>query len=114
MSNTRNTPIEVIEMETPLRVRAYALRRDSGGVGKHRGGDGVMREFEALEPLELHLLTERRRHGPAGAAGGGPGAPGENLLNGRPLPAKVSVELQAGDVLGVLTPAGGGWGERNA
>ena len=114
MSNTRNTPIEVIEMETPLRVKTYALRRDSGGTGKHRGGEGVIREFEALEPVEVHLLTERRRHGPAGAAGGGAGATGVNLVNGQPLAAKASVRLAAGDVLGVLTPAGGGWGERKA
>ena len=114
MSNMRNTPIEVIEMETPLRVKTYALRRDSGGAGKHRGGEGVIREFEALGPVEVHLLTERRRHGPAGAAGGGAGATGVNLVNGQPLAAKASVRLAAGDVLGVLTPAGGGWGERNA
>jgi N-methylhydantoinase B len=113
MSNTRNTPIEVLEMEYPLRVRAYALRRDSGGVGRHRGGEGVIREFEALEPMEAHLLTERRRHAPAGTAGGGDGAPGENLLNGRRLGAKASVRLAAGDVLALWTPGGGGWGSES-
>src|SRR5436189_3356976 len=60
MSNTRNTPVEVLELECPLRVRAYALRRGSGGVGKWVGGEGVIREFEALAPMELSVLAERR------------------------------------------------------
>ena len=111
MSNTRNTPIEVLEMEHPLRVRTYALRRGSGGTGKWAGGDGVVREFEALAPMESSLLTERRRHGPAGAAGGGDGAPGSNLLNGIPLPSKTTLQLTTGDVLRIETPGGGGWGK---
>jgi len=110
MSNTRNTPIEVIELEHPLRVRTYALRRGSGGVGKWAGGDGVVREFEALAPMEATLLTERRRHGPAGAAGGSSGAAAANLVNGAELPAKVTLRLAAGDVLRIETPGGGGWG----
>ena len=110
MSNTRNTPIEVLELEHPVRVRTYALRRGSGGVGKWAGGDGVVREFEALTQMEATLLTERRRHGPAGAAGGSPGAPGANLENGVALPAKVTLQLAAGDVLRIETPGGGGWG----
>ncbi len=113
MSNTRNTPIEVLELEHPLRVRSYALRRGSGGVGKWAGGDGVVREFEALAPMEATLLTERRRHGPRGAAGGSPGAPGANLKNGAALPAKVTLRLAAGDVLRIETPGGGGWGKSN-
>ncbi len=111
MSNTRNTPIEVLELEHPLRVRTYALRRGSGGPGKWAGGDGVVREFEALAPMEATLLTERRRHGPRGAAGGSPGAPGANLQNGGPLPAKLTLRLAAGDVLRIDTPGGGGWGK---
>ena len=111
MSNTRNTPIEVLEMEHPLRVRTYALRRGSGGPGKSVGGDGVVREFEALSPMEATLLTERRRHGPAGAAGGRDGVAGANLLNGVALPSKTSLRLAAGDVLRIETPGGGGWGK---
>jgi N-methylhydantoinase B len=110
MSNTRNTPIEVLEMEHPLRVRAYALRPGSGGAGQWRGGDGVIREFEALAPMEVSVLAERRRHAPAGAAGGAPGAVGRTILNGAPLAAKVSTRLEPGDVLRIETPGGGGWG----
>ncbi len=110
MSNTRNTPIEVLEMEYPLRLKAYGLRRGSGGVGKWTGGDGVIREFEALAPMEASILAERRRHAPRGAAGGRDGARGCTLLNGAPLPSKVSVSLAPGDVLRVETPGGGGWG----
>src|SRR5581483_2217366 len=70
MSNTLNTPIEALEREFPLRVIEYSLRRDSGGAGEHRGGDGVIRELEALAPLSYSLITERRRHAPPGADGG--------------------------------------------
>lgn len=111
MSNTRNTPIEVLEMEHPLRVRTYARRRESGGKGTWTGGDGVVREFEALAPVEATLLTERRRHGPAGSAGGAAGLAGANLLNGTELPSKTTLRLVAGDVLRIETPGGGGWGK---
>ena len=110
MSNTRNTPIEVLELECPVRVRRYALRQGSGGSGRHRGGEGVVRELEALAPLQLNILSERRRHAPRGAAGGADGAAGSNRLNGRPLPAKGAAHLDAGDVLTIETPGGGGWG----
>lgn len=110
MSNTRNTPIEVLELEHPVRVRTYALRRGSGGAGKWSGGDGVVREFEALDEMEATLLTERRRHGARGADGGSDGKPGANLMNGTPLPAKVTVRLAVGDVLRIETPGGGAWG----
>src|SRR3989442_3747384 len=111
MSNPLNTPIEVLEMEHPLRVRTYALRRGSGGRGTWDGGDGVVREFEALAPMETTLLTERRRHGPAGGAGGLEGKAGANLLNGHELASKTTVRLAAGDVLRIETPGGGGCGE---
>jgi len=111
MSNTRNTPVEVLELEFPLRVRTYALRRGSGGSGAANGGDGVIREIEVLAPAEASLLSERRRHGPRGAAGGGDATPGRNVLNGAPLGAKAAVALQAGDVLRIETPGGGAWGE---
>jgi N-methylhydantoinase B len=110
MSNTRNTPIEVLELEYPLRVRRYGLRRGSGGRGKWNGGEGVVRELEALVPVDVSLLTERRRHPPRGAGGGEDGAPGRNLHNDDPLPAKANLRLEAGDVLRIETPGGGGWG----
>jgi N-methylhydantoinase B len=111
MSNTRNTPIEVLEMEFPLRLKTYALRGGSGGVGRWAGGDGVVREFEALAPMELSVLAERRRHEPAGAADGGHGATGRTILNGTPLASKVSALLEPGDVLRIETPGGGAWGK---
>ena len=111
MSNTLNTPVEALELEFPLRVVRYALRRGSGGAGRHRGGDGVIRELEALEPMMFSLLTERRRHAPPGAAGGAPGARGRNLLDGSPLGPKASGALSPGQRLRVETPGGGGGGE---
>jgi N-methylhydantoinase B len=111
MSNTRNTPVEVLEMEYPVRVKSYALRRGSGGAGLWSGGEGVIREFEALAPMEASILAERRRHAPRGAAGGRDGARGSTCVNGVPLASKVSVSLAPGDVLRVETPGGGGWGE---
>jgi N-methylhydantoinase B len=110
MSNTLNTPIEALEREFPMRVTAYALRRGSGGKGRWRGGDGVIREIEALREMELSLITERRRHGPPGAAGGEPGQPGRNLLDGEELPAKFTGKLQKGERLRIETPGGGGFG----
>src|SRR5438034_567969 len=110
MSNTRNTPVEVLEMEYPLRLKTYALRRGSGGVGRWAGGEGVIREFAALAPMKLSVLAERRRHCPAGAAGGGHGAAGRTILNGTPLAPKASTLLEPGDVLRIETPGGGGWG----
>ena len=95
MSNTLNTP---------------ALRRGSGGAGRHRGGDGVVREVEALEDMHFSLITERRRHAPAGAAGGRPGARGRNLLDGEELGPKASGTLRRGGRLRIETPGGGGHG----
>lgn len=111
MSNTRNTPIEVFELEHPLRVVRYALREGSGGAGRHGGGEGVVRAYEAREPVEVSLITERRRHAPRGTAGGEDGRPGVNSLNGEPLPGRAAVSLNPGDVLTIETPGGGGWGE---
>jgi N-methylhydantoinase B len=93
-----------------LRVVEYAVRRGSGGMGVHRGGDGVVRRYQALTECTATLLTERRRVAPPGASGGGAGEPGVNSLNGHPLPAKCRVTLQPGDVLSIETPGGGGWG----
>jgi N-methylhydantoinase B len=110
MSNTLNTPVEALELEFPLRVTRYELRRGSGGEGRWRGGDGVVRELEALAPLHYSLITERRRHAPPGADGGSPGARGRNLLDGEELPPKASGELRPGQRLRIETPGGGGHG----
>jgi N-methylhydantoinase B len=110
MSNTLNTPIEALEREFPLRAIEYAVRRGSGGEGAHRGGDGVVRELEALADMSFSLITERRHHPPRGAAGGGAGALGRNWLNGDELPAKATGSLRAGDRLRIETPGGGGYG----
>ena len=110
MSNTLNTPIEALELEFPLRAVEYSLRRGSGGRGRHRGGDGVVRELEALDQMRYSLITERRGHAPPGADGGEDGAPGRNLLNGQELPAKATGTLSPGDRLRLETPGGGGYG----
>jgi N-methylhydantoinase B len=116
MSNTLNTPIEAIELEFPLRVREYGLRRGSAGEGRFRGGEGIVRELEALADMEYSLITERRRHSVPGAAGGTAGAPGHNLLL-RPSPqaaeelaSKARGRLCRGDRLRIETPGGGGYG----
>jgi N-methylhydantoinase B len=114
MSNTLNTPIEALELEFPLRMVEYSLRRGSGGDGAHRGGDGVVRELEALAPLRYSLITERRRHAPPGAEGGAAGACGRNLLDGEELPPKSIGELAPGQRLRIETPGGGGFGHRQA
>ncbi len=112
MSNTLNTPVEALELEFPMRVVRYSLRRGSGGGGARRGGDGVVRELEALEPLRYSLITERRRHPPAGAQGGEDGQCGRNLLDGEELPPKAIGELGPGQRLRIETPGGGGYGAR--
>jgi N-methylhydantoinase B len=111
MSNTLSTPVEALELAYPLRVERYELRRGSGGAGRRRGGDGVVRELRALEPCRLSLLTQRRALAPRGERGGEPGEPGRNLLNGRALPAFATLDLAPGDVLRIETPGGGGWGK---
>jgi N-methylhydantoinase B len=110
MSNTLNTPVEALESEFPVRARELSVRRGSGGAGRHPGGDGIVRELEALAPMRFTLITERRRHRPRGRDGGQDGAPGRNLLNGEPLPSKAAGELRPGDLLRIETPGGGGHG----
>src|SRR5260370_39891181 len=112
MSNTLNSPIEALELEFPLRAVRYELRHGSGGAGRFRGGDGVIRELEALAPLRYSLITERRRHAPPGADGGGHGAPGVNLIDGSEVPGKSTGELRPGQRLRIETPGGGGDGRR--
>jgi N-methylhydantoinase B len=114
MTNTLNTPVEVLEGAYPLRVSRYRVRYHSGGVGEHPGGDGIVREFEFLAPVRVTLLTERRTIRPFGLRGGRPGALGANVLargrRRRRLPAKINLTVQAGERLQILTPGGGGWG----
>jgi N-methylhydantoinase B len=110
MSNTLNTPVEALELELPLRATRYAIRRGSGGSGRQAGGDGVVRELEALAPMDFSLITERRRHPPPGAAGGSPGAVGRNSVDGVELPPKASGRLAPGSRLRIETPGGGGHG----
>ncbi len=121
MTNTLNTPVEALEYAYPFRVTEYAIRRGSGGAGRRRGGDGMIREIaltEAAEDVEVTVLSERRRRGPYGLAGGEPGAPGRNAVlrrQGEALvmeeqPGKFHVRLFPGDRLRIETPGGGGWG----
>jgi N-methylhydantoinase B/oxoprolinase/acetone carboxylase alpha subunit len=114
MTNSWNTPVEAFEHLYPLRIRSYRIRSGSGGAGKHRGGDGVVREFEFLTRADATILSDRRERGPYGLFGGGPGARGRNsLLSGKrtiAIPGKARFEVQAGDVLRIETPGGGGYG----
>jgi N-methylhydantoinase B len=110
MTNTLNTPVEALEHAYPLRVEEYALREGSGGRGKHRGGEGVIRRVRVLVPAQFGLLTERRKSAPRGSDGGGPGAVGVNLRRGEALDAKCSGTLDPGDTIELQTPGGGGFG----
>jgi N-methylhydantoinase B len=110
MTNSLNTPAEALEYAYPLRVREYRLRRGSGGAGKQRGGDGVVREIETIVPARMSLLADRRKRGPYGLYGGAEGSSGLNTINGQAIAAKGSHELKAGDRIRIETPGGGGWG----
>ncbi|MBI4164768.1 MAG: hydantoinase B/oxoprolinase family protein [Acidobacteria bacterium] len=115
MTNSLNTPIEALESAYPVRVREYSLRRGSGGAGRYRGGDGVIREIEFLSDVRGSILSERRRIAPYGLAGGKRAAPGRNRLTvaGRTtaLASKAIFEAPAGSRLRIETPGGGGWGK---
>jgi N-methylhydantoinase B len=115
MTNTQNTPAEAMELDYPLRVWRYELRRGSGGAGLHPGGDGLIREIEVLVDCMLTLQTERREHAPWGLRGGADGAVGRNIViraDGatEELSSKGTWALRAGDRVRVETPGGGGWG----
>jgi len=116
MTNTRNTPIEALEHAYPLRVRETRIRRGSGGRGRFRGGNGIVRSLELLVPARVTLITERRSRGPYGLAGGARGRPGVNRVRARPggaarrLPGKTQIDLGAGAVISVASPGGGGYG----
>lgn len=109
MTNSLNTPVEALERQYPVRVRNYKLRAGSGGDGRRRGGEGVVREYEFLADATLAILSERRKRGPTGAEGGGAGRPGRNLLNGDEIPSKGNLDVERGDLLRIETPGGGGY-----
>jgi 5-oxoprolinase (ATP-hydrolysing) len=116
MTNTGITDPEILENCYPVRLCRFSLRRNSGGRGHYRGGDGLIREFEFLAPLDISLLTQNRTQGAAGMAGGGCGAPGRQILTQpecepEPLASIASARVQAGAVLKIETPGGGGWGK---
>ena len=113
MTNTRNTPVEAFERLYPVRVESLAIRSGSGGHGRHRGGHGLRKAVRFLVPVTLTVLTERRTHAPAGVQGGQAGALGVNTLVNEEailLPGKGSVEVAAGSLFVIETPAGGGFG----
>ena len=115
MTNSLNTPAEALEYEYPLRVRQYSLRQGSGGEGKYRGGDGIIREIEVLTDAELTFLSDRRQYGPYGLAGGKDGVPGKAIViredgSSQEMPGKFNIRLRKGERIRIETPGGGGWG----
>ena len=115
MTNSLNTPAEALEYAYPLRVRRYSLRGGSGGAGKFRGGDGIVREIEVLTDCEVTLLADRRLRGPWGLAGGADGAAGKTFITRgdgsvEEMPGKFSTRLRRGERITIETPGGGGWG----
>jgi len=117
MTNSLNTPAEALEYAYPLRVRKYSLRPGSGGGGKFRGGDGIIREIEVLTDCDVTLLADRRSRGPWGLSGGDDGAPGKAFITRtdgsvEPMPGKFSTRLRKGECIRIETPGGGGWGAK--
>jgi len=117
MTNSLNTPVEALEYAYPFRVRKYAYRPNSGGEGKFRGGEGLIREIELLADAQVTLLSDRRKIHPYGLAGGEPGAAGQathtSEIQTHEIPGKSSMFAKAGDIIRIETPGGGGWGKRN-
>ncbi|MDQ7781493.1 MAG: hydantoinase B/oxoprolinase family protein [Desulfomonilaceae bacterium] len=118
MTNTMNTPVEALEASYPLLVEKFRLRRDSGGRGKHAGGEGICRDIRILRPARVAMITERRKIPPYGLAGGSPGKTGKNVViradgSRVELPSKVSFHAEPGDVVSMCTPGGGGWGSES-
>jgi len=115
MTNTLNTPVEALEHDYPIRIERYAIRENSGGKGKYRGGNGLIREYTFLEACTVTILSERRKISPYGLFGGESGKRGENLLikgeNKIFLPGKINLQVKKGDRIIIMTPGGGGWGK---
>ena len=111
MTNTQNTPIEVLEMVYPLRITRYAIREGSAGQGQHDGGQGIVREFQFLQPGKVSILSDRRRHPPKGLNQGQAGAPGQNFHNNEVIGGKVCLRVNEGDRIRIETPGGGGYGK---
>jgi N-methylhydantoinase B/oxoprolinase/acetone carboxylase alpha subunit len=114
MTNSWNTPVEAFEHQYPVRVRSYKIRTGSGGAGKHRGGDGIIREFEFLDTADVTILADRHKHGPYGLQGGESGAPGVCKVGERQLPSKTRFTIQPGETLRIETPGAGGFGAHAA
>ena len=115
MTNTLNTPVEALERELPILINSYSVREGSGGTGKYKGGNGIVREFQFLTEAQVTIITERRVNAPYGINGGGMGKKGVNFLINKnskeQLPAKKSFDVKPGDILRIETPGGGGWGK---
>ncbi len=111
MTNTLNTPVEALEMKYPIRVNRYQIRKDSAGFGKHKGGEGLIREYAFLAPAQVTILSERRRHQPWGVFSGGDGSAGVNTLNGDVIAGKCSLAVEKGDVVTITTAGGGGYSD---
>jgi N-methylhydantoinase B/oxoprolinase/acetone carboxylase alpha subunit len=116
MTNSLNTPLEALENYLPLRIKRYCLRRGSGGEGKNKGGEGIIREYEFHVPTQVTIISERRKFAPYGAQGGKNGKKGKNILISKgkkiPLSSKVNIKVLPGDVLRIETPGGGGYGRK--
>jgi N-methylhydantoinase B/oxoprolinase/acetone carboxylase alpha subunit len=117
MTNSLNTPIEALENYLPVRIRKYTLRKDSGGKGRNKGGDGIIREYEFLVPTQVSILSERRKFSPYGIRGGEAGKKGKNSLidnigKKKSLGPKVNLNVSPGDILRIETPGGGGYGKK--
>jgi N-methylhydantoinase B len=118
MTNSLNTPAEALEYAYPIRLRRYSLRPNSGGAGRHSGGDGIIREIEVLTDTQVTPLADRRSRGPYGLAGGEEGSPGRSVIirrhgSAEEIPGKTSVRLRAGERIRIESPGGGGWGRGN-
>jgi 5-oxoprolinase (ATP-hydrolysing) len=114
MTNTRITDPEVLETRFPIRVLRFGYRRGSGGEGRHRGGEGLVRCLEALEPMTISILSDRRSRGPFGIKGGAAGLQGCNEIAGRDVGPRATMAVSAGDVVTIHTPGGGGYGAPDA
>ncbi|MCK4645095.1 MAG: hydantoinase B/oxoprolinase family protein [Candidatus Aminicenantes bacterium] len=116
MTNSLNTPLEALENYLPLRIKRYCLRRGSGGGGKNKGGEGIIREYEFHVPTQVTIISERRKFAPYGIQGGKSGKKGKNILISKgkktPLSSKVNIKVMPGDVLRIETPGGGGYGRK--